>query len=230
MTAKDNQKGCFPEYYHDILLSAITHDIVGPLGFSVNVLKAMLKSEPDPKMLAAICDCLDEARIKAEEILDVMRSKVLLNTQAGKPSDTITELGKAAEKKIASLKHLYPEADFDWTMKEDALTSSSPVAVNTAIENILTNAAKYSHTGKISVRSYKKASDAILDVENAIEEDARDIAAMLSTEGVPTTHQQRACIGIFVSRSIARMGGGDITFHASENGTLYTTIRFPWPK
>lgn len=226
--SKPNGKQSQPvqtEYYHDILASALAHDIVGPLGFAVQIIRAMASGQPDEATLSALAQCLEESHGKAEEILRLMRSKVTVDAGAEQAPLNLTDL---TTHKIASLCPSFP-ADFVWKGKGEVTAVSNAAAVSTAIENILTNAAKYSTDRQVQLHCFEKNGMAMLEAENTTGEDAARIAEVLAADQVPSS-QERACIGIYVSRSMVRMCGGDITFEAPQSDRLRATLSLPGKK
>ena len=204
-----------------LLLSTVTHDVVGPLGFTANVLKASSKS-PQAELLQELADALRTSYDKSNEILCFLRNawgKDIFEKEA-------VDIKKVVNDVLQGVKMRYPHAVFNCEVG-DITAAVSPVAITTALENIFTNAAKYTATCdviSISV-SYNDTFTSIYTKAPCTQEACISVIEILNNLET-LKRESRTSIGLQISRTLLDMCGARLAF-SYEDGSFTSRIDIP---
>ncbi|MDD4820820.1 MAG: hypothetical protein PHD21_08310, partial [Flavobacteriales bacterium] len=182
-----------------LLVSTLSHDIVGPVGFSANILDTLAKN-PDEDMTMAIASALHQSHKKAEDVLGLMRCWSR-NDENELWCISKIYLPDFIEPKVEFIRTLYPLSKIEWDVKESLTVKATAVSISTALENVLTNAAKYTPEGLvIKISCYKKDGKGIIKTFATANEISPEILAALNDKS-SYTKDGRASLGLFVSHS-----------------------------
>jgi K+-sensing histidine kinase KdpD len=204
-----------------LLLSTVTHDVVGPLGFTANVLQASSKS-PQAELLQELAVSLRASYDKSSEILCFLRnawSKNIFEIEA-------VDIKKMVNDVLQGVRVRYPHAVFDYE-EEDIIVNTSSVAISTAMENIFTNAAKYTATGdviSISV-SYNDTFTSIYTKAPCTQEACISVIEILNNLET-LKRDSRTSIGLQISRTLLDMCGARLAF-SYEDSSFTSRIDIP---
>ena len=204
-----------------LLLSVITHDVVGPLGFTANVLKASSKS-PQAELLQELADALRTSYDKSNEILCFLRNawgKDIFEKEA-------VDIKKVVNDVLQGVKVRYPHAVFDYE-EEDIIVNTSSVAIFTALENIFTNAAKYTTSGNVISISVSSQQDITSIYTKAPCYQEACISVIEHLNNLETLKRDsRTSIGLHISHTLLEMCDMHLSF-SYEDGSFTSRIDIP---
>ena len=204
-----------------LLLSVITHDVVGPLGFTANVLKASSKS-PQAELLQELADALRTSYDKSNEILCFLRNawgKDIFEKEA-------VDIKKVVNDVLQGVKVRYPHAVFDYE-EEDIIVNTSSVAIFTALENIFTNAAKYTTSGNVISISVSSQQDitSIYTKAPCYQEACISVIEHLNNLEI-LKRDSHTSIGLHISHTLLEMCDMHLSF-SYEDGSFTSRIDIP---
>ena len=204
-----------------LLLSVITHDVVGPLGFTANVLKASSKS-PQAELLQELADVLRTSYDKSNEILCFLRNawgKDIFEKE-------VVDIKKTANDVLKGVKMRYPHAVFNCEVG-DITAAVSPVAITTALENIFTNAAKYTTSGNVISISVSSQQDITSIYTKAPCYQEACISVIEHLNNMETLKRDsHTSIGLHISHTLLEMCDMHLSF-SYEDGSFTSRIDIP---
>ena len=204
-----------------LLLSVITHDVVGPLGFTANVLKASSKS-PQAELLQELADALRTSYDKSNEILCFLRNawgKDIFEKE-------VVDIKKTANNVLKGVKMRYPHAVFNCEVG-DITAAVSPVAITTALENIFTNAAKYTTSGDVISISVSSQQDITSIYTKAPCTQEACISVIEILNNLETLKRDsHTSIGLHISHTLLEMCDMHLSF-SYEDGSFTSHIDIP---
>ena len=204
-----------------LLLSVITHDVVGPLGFTANVLKASSKS-PQAELLQELADALRTSYDKSNEILCFLRNawgKDIFEKEA-------VDIKKVVNDVLQGVKVRYPHAVFNCEVG-DITAAVSPVAITTALENIFTNAAKYTTSGDVISISVSSQQDITSIYTKAPCTQEACISVIEHLNNLETLKRDsHTSIGLHISHTLLEMCDMHLSF-SYEDGSFTSHIDIP---
>ena len=207
-----------------LLVSTISHDIVGPVGFSANMLETLAKN-PDEDMTMALSSALHQSHQKAEEILSLMRSWTR-DEENETWEKSVLYLPDFIEPKLEFIHTLYPLSQIKWERKETLNVTASAIAVSTALENILTNAAKYTPEGLVvKISCYQEKDKGVIKTYAPANDISPEVLKALNDKN-SHIKDGRASLGLHVSRTLLEACKCSIHF-AYEEEYFTTKITMP---
>ena len=205
-----------------LLLSTVTHDVVGPLGFTANVLQASADN-PSRELLNELSFALRTSYDKSSEILSFLRNgwgKDIFEKEE-------IEINKIIDNVIKAVNVLYPHTIFNREDSHSINIITSRIALYTTLENIFTNAAKYTATGdviSISV-SYNDTFTSIYTKAPCSQEACISVIDTLNDKE-PLKRNSRTSIGLQISHALLSMCDAQLSF-SYENGCFISRIDIP---
>ncbi len=204
-----------------LLLSTVTHDVVGPLGFTANVLQASADN-PSRELLNELSFALRTSYDKSSEILCFLRnawSKNIFEIEA-------VDIKKVVNDVLQGVRVRYPHAVFNCEVG-DITAAVSPVAITTALENIFTNAAKYTTSGNVISISVSSQQDITSIYTKAPCTQEACISVIEILNNLETLKRDsRTSIGLQISRTLLDMCGARLAF-SYEDGSFTSRIDIP---
>ena len=198
-----------------LLLSTITHDIVGPLGFTANVLQASADN-PSRELLNELSFALRTSYDKSSEILSFLRNgwgKDIFEKEE-------IEINNIVDSVIKAVNVLYPQSIFNREDSHSINIKTSRTALCTALENIFTNAAKYTSRKETITISITQTNDITCSQEACI--------SVIDTlnDKEPLKRNSRTSIGLQISHALLSMCDAQLSF-SYENGCFISRIDIP---
>lgn len=207
-----------------LLLSAITHDVVGPIGFTANVLQASSKS-PQAELLQEIAATLRTSYDKSNEILCFLRNawgKDIFEKE-------VIDIKKIVDDVLQGVKMRYPHAVFSSEVG-DITAAVSHVAISTALENIFTNAAKYTAMGEVISISVSTQQDFTSIYTKAPCKQEACISVIEHLNNLETVKRgPHTSIGLHISRTLLEMCDMHLSF-SYQDGSFTSRIDIPKEK
>jgi len=207
------------------LVGMAAHDIRGPISGNIGLMELLMSRDDDPTKNLIYMETIQKTNREMLDLLNslldvsaVQSSTFDLNTSLQDFSDIVSdriELYKlTAEKKNISIDHNLPQCN---------KVLMDPMRMNQVVDNLLTNAIKYSPTGShIEVNIEIEALHLRLDVidegpgipEN---EEHRLFGAFEKLTPQPTAGETSCGLGLAICKNIVDAHGGHIGYHPSED-------------
>ena len=205
-----------------LLLSTITHDIVGPLGFTANVLQASADN-PSRELLKELSFALRTSYDKSSEILSFLRNgwgKDIFEKEE-------IEINNIVDSVIKAVNILYPHSIFNREDSHSINIKTSRTALYTALENIFTNAAKYTSRKETITISITQTNDitTIYTKAPCSQEACISVIDTLNDKE-PLKRNSRTSIGLQISHALLSMCDAQLSF-SYENGCFISRIDIP---
>jgi signal transduction histidine kinase len=170
---------------------------------------------------------------KMKLLVDQMLSAARTEDSRFAVSPTNMSMGEAIGKAVAALSERKPASRVTVDAADGATAFADPEKVETIVTNLLSNAIKYSPSGgDVTLRLRTNADHVELDVVDAgIGINADDISKLFQPFG-RLDHPEVSAIegtglGLYLSRELARIQGGDISVRSQPDRGSIFTLRLP---
>ena len=216
-------------------LATMSHEIRTPLNGMLGMAQALASSDLAPGdrqkleviqtagnvLLSLLNDLLDLSKIEAGKI-DLEDGVVDIEDIASSVSAAFSAL--AAEKDVSLTLHVTSGAKAYWR--------GDPVRVRQILQNLVSNAVKFTDTGDVNVEILYDGNDLIMKVADtgpgiAPEHLGRLFEKFLQADASTTRRYGGSGLGLAISRELARLMGGDITVDSTLGVGSAFTVRLP---
>jgi signal transduction histidine kinase len=206
-------------------LAVCAHDVRGALTVIAGYLSLLRRGDLDTEEVEQAFDGIEKAILRADSLLGDALSGRLPSPHGAERVDLVALAGQAVadaraawsrEVMLHATRHPHVQAD--------------PIALARALENLLSNAAKYAPEGLIDVVVDERDGSAIVEVADrgpGIPEDEREHVLQPFARLDRDTNQPGSGLGLTVVASAAARSGGTVTVHARDGGG--TTVRIEMP-
>ncbi|MEZ5959371.1 MAG: ATP-binding protein [Hyphomonadaceae bacterium] len=172
------------------------------------------------QLLHLINDILDLSKIEAGRV-DIAPSEFDLGALIG---EAVATVRPNAEKNGSKLK-----LELDPAL---GVVSTDSFRLNQCLLNLLSNAAKFTKDGEITVRARREGDDAVIDVADTgigmtDEQVARLFNAFVQADALTARRYGGTGLGLALTRRIMQMLGGDVTVTSSPGHGSVFTLRLP---
>jgi len=220
------------------LLFAVSHDLKSPLQ-ALHQSQEMLSSLQPGESLARFQEYSEIWRRNLQRLERMINN--LVDSQRGEegrfplllaPCDPVELVKRVAEDLTGSA--LSFQATFDLTLQPVPEGSCDEEALARVVENLLTNAVKFSQGGgRVEVRLEMEENILLLEVEDhGLGIPADEQAHLFQPFQRGDSAQQRRIpgtgLGLYVCRRIVEEHGGTITLISEEGKGTVVTVRLPW--
>lgn len=218
-------------------LNLASHELRGPITVIRGYL-AMIEGGSLGRLPAQLRTILPVLLAKADEmnqLIEQMIEAARLEEGRLELSPAPADLGEIAKKAIEMIR---PLADKAHTLKLERPSEEIPVEVDvdrivTIVNNLLSNAIKYSpNGGEVTVSVFRENSNGVLAVSDHGIGIPRDQIGRLFTRfgrivTPDTRHIEGTGLGLYLSRELARLHGGDLTAESEPGRGSKFVLRVP---
>jgi two-component system sensor histidine kinase/response regulator len=220
-----------------VFLAAMSHEIRTPMNAIINMVGAALEASPDPQqtehlriahtsanhLLSLINDILDFSKIEAGKI-DLESIPFSLHELLESVADLFRQ--KSAETGVELI--CDPEDGLPDGVRGD------PTRLRQILVNLVGNAFKFTHHGEVTIRATSAGDSLRFEVRDSgigmsPEQLARLFQPFSQADSSTTRKYGGTGLGLTISRSLARLMGGDITVDSApgEGSGFTVEIRLP---
>lgn len=215
------------------MLQMASHDLKNPLGILLGFLEVMKTDLKDnyklldilnrmtlntESMLHTIHEFLDTARLDVKS-LDVQRKKInvfeFMNT-------IVLSLKDLAKKKNQNL-------FFQYDLKGSFCIKIDPIKMKSVLENLISNALKFSNAGKdVNIHAYEKSGSVFISVKDegpgiSVDDQKMLFQKFQRLSAKPTGNESSTGLGLFIAYRIVKIHDGKITVKSKlGKGTIFT--------
>ena len=109
---------------------------------------------------------------------------------------------------------------------------ADPIRINQIFNNLISNAAKFTPEGNITIRAFHEDDWMVFEVEDTgvgiAEEDVKEIfEKFMQVDGSFTRRAEGTGLGLAITRHLVYLHGGEITLHSEVDVGTTFTVRLP---
>jgi two-component system sensor histidine kinase BaeS len=218
------------------LLANLVHELGRPLGALRSAIQALAGgAAQDPKLLADLTTGMDDEAARLQHLLedlahlhDQVLGSLELEFQPLELSDWLLKVLRPWQE-AAKDKHLNWQTDIPLDLPE---ISADPIRLASVVENLVSNAIKYSNSGgMVSIRAAVEGQEILIRVEDngfgIAPEEQRKVFEPFYRGNQGRRFKQGMGLGLSIARDLIEAHGGSITLESTPGKGSQFTIHLP---